>query len=63
MTSSGGQALLIFVDWSIEVVMKQNYCLGLQQTWSSSALLFSFPGGLATQADSFFLPGKHQTSW
>lgn len=47
MTSRGGQAMLVFVDWPIEVVMRQNYRLGSEQTWSSSAMLFIFSWGIS----------------
>lgn len=32
MTFHAGQAMLIFVDWPIEVVMRQNYCLWPEET-------------------------------
>ena len=53
MTSSGGQALLIFVDWSIEVVMRQNYCLGFQQTWKLFCLVILFSWGISNPGRQF----------
>lgn len=60
MTSRGGHAaVLIFVDWPIEVVMRQNYRLGSEQTWSSSAMVFIFSWGISKPGRR--LPSARQT--
>jgi hypothetical protein len=45
IASIGGQAMLISVDWTIEVVMRQNFCLWPEQTLSSFVLSFIFSLG------------------